>query len=77
MLSHGLGRADEAAALERAVDVALVEAPTPDLGGTSTTATSATRSCAPSTLPVPCDDDATRARHLRFARAPFGFAFTG
>ena len=37
MLSHGLGRADEAAALERAVDLALVEAPTPDLGGASTT----------------------------------------
>ena len=35
--SHGLGRHDEAAALERAVDAALVEAPTPDLGGTSTT----------------------------------------
>ena len=37
LLSHGLGRADEAAALERAVDAALVEAPTPDLGGASTT----------------------------------------
>ena len=37
LLSHGLGRHDEAAALERAVDTALVEAPTPDLGGTSTT----------------------------------------
>ena len=37
MLSHGLGRDEEAAALERAVDAALVEAPTPDLGGTSTT----------------------------------------
>jgi len=37
MLSHGLGRSDEAAALEHAVDLALVEAPTPDLGGTSTT----------------------------------------
>ena len=35
--SHGLGRLDEAAALERAVDTALAEAPTPDLGGTSTT----------------------------------------
>jgi isocitrate/isopropylmalate dehydrogenase len=37
MLSHGLGRADESLALERAVDLALVEAPTPDLGGTATT----------------------------------------
>jgi 3-isopropylmalate dehydrogenase len=37
MLSHGLGRADEADALERAVDAALTEARTPDLGGTSTT----------------------------------------
>jgi 3-isopropylmalate dehydrogenase len=37
LLSHGLGRHDEAAALERAVDTALIEAPTPDLGGTSTT----------------------------------------
>lgn len=38
MLSHGLGRSDEAAALENAVDLALAEAPTPDLGGTGTTA---------------------------------------
>ncbi len=38
MLSHGLDRHDEAAALERAVDVALAEARTPDLGGTSSTA---------------------------------------
>ena len=37
LLSHGLGRFGEAAALERAVDAALVEAPTPDLGGTSST----------------------------------------
>ncbi len=37
LLSHGLGRFDEAAALERAVDIALVEAPTPDLGGSSST----------------------------------------
>jgi 3-isopropylmalate dehydrogenase len=37
LLSHGLGRTDEAAALETAVDAALAEAPTPDLGGTSTT----------------------------------------
>ncbi|MSO94425.1 MAG: 3-isopropylmalate dehydrogenase [Thermoleophilia bacterium] len=37
LLLHGLGRADDAAALERAVDEALVHAPTPDLGGTSTT----------------------------------------
>ena len=64
MLSHGLGRADEASALERAVDAALVEAPTPDLGGTVLRrATSATPSCARWTLPVPCDDDATCAGH--------------
>ena len=37
MLLHSLGRPAEAAALERAVDHALAEAPTPDLGGTSTT----------------------------------------
>jgi len=38
LLRHGLGRATDADALERAVDRALVEAPTPDLGGTATTA---------------------------------------
>ncbi len=37
MLRHGLGRPDEADALERAVDAALDAAPTPDLGGTATT----------------------------------------
>jgi 3-isopropylmalate dehydrogenase len=37
MLRHGLGRGEEADALERAIDGALVEAPTPDLGGTSST----------------------------------------
>ncbi len=37
MLRHGLGRPDEAVVLERAIDEALVDAPTPDLGGTSTT----------------------------------------
>ena len=37
LVRTGLGRHDEAAALEQAVDTALVEAPTPDLGGTSTT----------------------------------------
>ena len=37
LLLHGLGRPDDAAALESAVDEALVSAPTPDLGGTSTT----------------------------------------
>jgi 3-isopropylmalate dehydrogenase len=37
MLQHGLGRPEEALALEHAVDVALVEAPTHDVGGTSTT----------------------------------------
>ena len=38
LLHHGLGRPDDAAALERAVDAALREAPTPDLGGSATTA---------------------------------------
>jgi 3-isopropylmalate dehydrogenase len=38
MLEHGLGRANEARALEAAVERALEEAPTPDLGGTATTA---------------------------------------
>ncbi len=37
MLTHGLGRDDDAAALERAVDAALVEAPTADLGGSAST----------------------------------------
>jgi 3-isopropylmalate dehydrogenase len=37
MLRHGLGRADEAEALGRAVDEGLRDAPTPDLGGTATT----------------------------------------
>jgi 3-isopropylmalate dehydrogenase len=37
MLSLGLGRTDDARALEHAVDAALALAPTPDLGGTSTT----------------------------------------
>jgi 3-isopropylmalate dehydrogenase len=38
LLTHGLGRTTEAEALDLAVDTALVEAPTPDLGGSSTTA---------------------------------------
>jgi 3-isopropylmalate dehydrogenase len=37
MLEHGLGRPDEARALERAVENALRKAPTPDLGGSATT----------------------------------------
>ncbi len=37
LLSHGLARPVEAAAVETAVDAALVESPTPDLGGTSST----------------------------------------
>jgi 3-isopropylmalate dehydrogenase len=37
LLEHGLGRPDEARALEAAVDRALDEAPTPDLGGHATT----------------------------------------
>jgi 3-isopropylmalate dehydrogenase len=38
MLSYGLGRADEALLLESAVDAALAETRTPDLGGAGTTA---------------------------------------
>jgi 3-isopropylmalate dehydrogenase len=38
LLEHGLGRPEEARALEAAVDRALVEASTPDLGGQATTA---------------------------------------
>jgi 3-isopropylmalate dehydrogenase len=38
LLEHACGHPDEAAALERAVDRALELAPTPDLGGTATTA---------------------------------------
>ncbi len=37
LLRHGLGRADDADALEQSIDSALVKAPTPDLGGTATT----------------------------------------
>ena len=38
LLEHGLGRSDDAQRLRDAVARALVEAPTPDLGGTATTA---------------------------------------
>jgi 3-isopropylmalate dehydrogenase len=38
LLEHGLGRPDEGRALARAVDAALAVAPTPDLGGSATTA---------------------------------------
>ena len=38
MLEHGLDRPDEARALAAAVEGALAQAPTPDLGGTATTA---------------------------------------
>jgi 3-isopropylmalate dehydrogenase len=37
LLEHAFGREEEAAALEAAVDRALVDAPTPDLGGSATT----------------------------------------
>jgi 3-isopropylmalate dehydrogenase len=37
LLEHAAGRPDEAAALETAVDAALLTAPTPDLGGSATT----------------------------------------
>jgi len=38
MLDHGLDRPDEARALEDAVEAALRDSPTPDLGGDATTA---------------------------------------
>jgi 3-isopropylmalate dehydrogenase len=38
MLEHGLARPDEARALESSVEAALAGSPTPDLGGTATTA---------------------------------------
>jgi len=38
LLEHGLGRPEDAGALEDAVEIALREAPTPDLGGDGTTA---------------------------------------
>jgi isocitrate/isopropylmalate dehydrogenase len=38
LLAHGLGRHDEARALEHAVDEALRATPTPDVGGDATTA---------------------------------------
>jgi 3-isopropylmalate dehydrogenase len=37
LLEHGLGRAGDARRLEAAVDAALTESPTPDLGGSATT----------------------------------------
>ena len=37
MLEHGLGRPEEARALDAAVDRALETTPTPDLGGSATT----------------------------------------
>jgi 3-isopropylmalate dehydrogenase len=38
MLDHGLGRSEDAQRLSAAVDAALERAPTPDLGGSATTA---------------------------------------
>jgi 3-isopropylmalate dehydrogenase len=38
LLEHGLGRPDEALALARAVEQALAASPTPDLGGSASTA---------------------------------------
>jgi 3-isopropylmalate dehydrogenase len=38
LLEHGLGRPKQAAALVAAIEAALVASPTPDLGGTATTA---------------------------------------
>jgi 3-isopropylmalate dehydrogenase len=39
MLRHGLDRPDDASELERAIDRAIVETPTADLGGRATTST--------------------------------------
>jgi 3-isopropylmalate dehydrogenase len=38
LLEHGLGRREEGRLLDEAVEAALAESPTPDLGGTATTA---------------------------------------
>ena len=38
LLEYGLGRADEAGALRRAIEAAIVSSPTPDLGGSASTA---------------------------------------
>ena len=38
LLEYGLGRVEEGRALARAVDAGLALAPTPDLGGSATTA---------------------------------------
>jgi 3-isopropylmalate dehydrogenase len=38
MLAHGLGEHEQARAVDAAVEVALRESPTPDLGGSATTA---------------------------------------
>jgi isocitrate/isopropylmalate dehydrogenase len=38
LLEHGLGRSDDATALVRAIEAAVVSTPTKDLGGTATTA---------------------------------------
>ena len=38
LLEHGLGRPDDAQRLAHAIDAALATTPTPDLGGTATTA---------------------------------------
>jgi isocitrate/isopropylmalate dehydrogenase len=38
LLEHGLGLPDEAKALTRAIEAALLSTPTTDLGGTATTA---------------------------------------
>jgi 3-isopropylmalate dehydrogenase len=37
LLEHGLGRVDEAQALYRAIEAAIVSSPTSDLGGSATT----------------------------------------
>ena len=71
-------RADDAAALERAVDVALAEAPTRRPRRHRRRRRG--RRCGvarPRRVPVPCDDRCVARDSSRSACAPFGFAFTG
>ena len=77
MLVHSLDRAEDAAELERAIDNAILEAPTPDQGGTATTSGGRRRRLARARrCPYPVTTMRS-APSITFARAPFGFAFTG
>ena len=78
LLRHGLGRPDDAAALEHAVDDALVQSPMPDLGGSATTTRARRRGLARArafAYPLTIMPGATDLQRLCFAL--FGFAFTG